>query len=87
MTGMLRACSGDERQGENEVYHYRECGLGNVWLANGYDEHSTPYGEGVSIDDAEGLQKVIDSLAGACRDEEGATLTLRKDAQEWRLTY
>jgi hypothetical protein len=21
------------------MYHYRECGLRNVWLANGYDEH------------------------------------------------
>jgi putative transcriptional regulator len=41
------------------MYHYRECGLRNVWLANGYEEHDTPYGSGVSIHDVEGLHKAI----------------------------
>lgn len=41
------------------MYHYRECGLRNVWLANGYQEHDTPYGAGISIDDVEGLHHVI----------------------------
>ena len=41
------------------MYHYRECGLRNVWLANGYDKHETPYGEGVSIHDVEGLHRAI----------------------------
>ncbi|MFO1255824.1 MAG: hypothetical protein U1E37_09180 [Sphingomonadaceae bacterium] len=41
------------------MYHYRECGLRNVWLANGYDEHQTPYGPGVAIHDADGLHRAI----------------------------
>lgn len=41
------------------MYHYTECGLDNVWLENGYTVRSTPYGKGVSIDDADGLHKVI----------------------------
>lgn len=41
------------------MYHYRECGLRNVWLTNGFDEHCTPYGEGISIHDIEGLHRAI----------------------------
>jgi len=41
------------------MYHYQECGLRNVWLANGYQEHNTPYGSGVSIEDVEGLHALI----------------------------
>jgi putative transcriptional regulator len=41
------------------MYHYKESGLDNVWLENGYREHKTPYGRGVSIQDAEGLHKAI----------------------------
>lgn len=41
------------------MYHYRECGLRNVWLANGYDEHDTPYGAGIAIHDVEGLHRAI----------------------------
>ena len=41
------------------MYHYRESGLDNVYLENGYRNHKTPYGEGVSILDTEGLHKVI----------------------------
>ena len=41
------------------MYHYRECGLRNVWLANGYDEHDTPYGPGIAIHDVEGLHRAI----------------------------
>lgn len=40
-------------------YHYLESGLPNIWLANGFALHKTEYGEGVSIDDVEGLHKVI----------------------------
>jgi putative transcriptional regulator len=41
------------------MLHYQECGLRNVWLANGFVEHVTPYGPGVAIDDLEGLHRAI----------------------------
>lgn len=41
------------------MYHYRESGLRNVWLANGYDEHATAYGPGIAIHDLEGLHRAI----------------------------
>jgi putative transcriptional regulator len=41
------------------MYHYRECGLPNVYLANGYREVETPHGRGISIEDAEGLHLAI----------------------------
>src|ERR1700738_5263066 len=41
------------------MYHYRECGLPNVYLVNGYRETETPYGRGVSIEDVEGLHMAI----------------------------
>jgi Predicted transcriptional regulator len=40
-------------------YHYRESGLDNIVLENGYTIHKTAYGEGVSIQDTEGLHKAI----------------------------
>jgi DNA-binding transcriptional regulator YiaG len=40
-------------------YHYLESGLDNIYLKNGFTVHQTPYGEGVSIHDTEGLHKVI----------------------------
>ena len=41
------------------MYHYRESGLRNVWLANGYDKHDTPYGPGIAIHDLTGLHRAI----------------------------
>ncbi|HQV03846.1 MULTISPECIES: hypothetical protein [unclassified Novosphingobium] len=41
------------------MYHYRECGLRNVWLANGFDQHETPYGPGIAIHDLPGLHRAI----------------------------
>jgi len=41
------------------MYHYRECGLDNVYLANGYREVETPYGHGIAIEDVYGLHKAI----------------------------
>lgn len=41
------------------MYHYRECGLRNVWLSNGYEEHRTSYGPGIAIHDVEGLHHAI----------------------------
>lgn len=42
-----------------DTYQYVECGLSNVWLANGFKRHSTPYGEGISIHDVKGLHRCI----------------------------
>lgn len=41
------------------LYHYTECGLDNVYLANGYKCKETPYGEAVYIEDLEGLHREI----------------------------
>lgn len=41
------------------MYHYTESGLTNVWLANGYKSVETPYGKGVSIEDADGLHHML----------------------------
>jgi len=41
------------------MYHYKESGLDNVFLVDGYRAHKTPYGEGVSIQDTKGLHKAI----------------------------
>ena len=41
------------------MYKYTECGLKNVYLVNGFHERKTPYGKAVSIDNVEGLHRVI----------------------------
>lgn len=41
------------------MYHYKESGLDNIFLANGFRIHKTPYGEGASIQDTAGLHKAI----------------------------
>jgi putative transcriptional regulator len=41
------------------MYHYQECGLRNVWLANGYDQHDTPYGAGIAFHNVGGLHRAI----------------------------
>ena len=41
------------------MYQYKESGLDNVYLVNGYRVHDTPYGNGVSIDNTEGLNQAI----------------------------
>jgi putative transcriptional regulator len=43
----------------NAMYHYRECGLPNVYLLNGYREVETAYGRGVSIEGVEELHMAI----------------------------
>jgi putative transcriptional regulator len=40
-------------------YRYTESGLDNIYLEGGVKHHKTPYGEGVSITDTEGLHKAI----------------------------
>lgn len=44
------------------MYRWDDMGLKNVWLANGYILHETPYGRGVSFEDIEGLTRAV-SLA------------------------
>ena len=41
------------------MYHYTDSGLDYVYLQNGYEIHSTPYGEGIAIEDVEGLHEAI----------------------------
>lgn len=41
------------------MYQYKQCGLDNVWLKNGFQIVKTPYGEAVSFEDADELDQVI----------------------------
>jgi DNA-binding transcriptional regulator YiaG len=41
------------------MYHYTDGGLRNVWLANGYEITQTPFGEGVSFHNLDGLTRSI----------------------------
>ncbi len=41
------------------MYHYTDGGLRNVWLANGYEIRKTPYGEGVTFHNLDGLTRSI----------------------------
>jgi DNA-binding transcriptional regulator YiaG len=41
------------------MYHFTDGGLRNVWLSNGYVEHKTAYGSGVSFHDLNGLVAAI----------------------------
>jgi DNA-binding transcriptional regulator YiaG len=41
------------------MHRYVESGLDNIYLENGYRMHRTPYGEGISIQDTEGLNRAI----------------------------
>lgn len=57
------------------AYHYIESGLDNIYLVNGYKKHKTPYGEGISIQDTEGLHKAIGrSLVSVPKPLTGAEL-------------
>ena len=41
------------------AYRYKESGLDNIFLIDGFHIHKTKYGRGISIDDTEGLHKAI----------------------------
>ena len=43
------------------MYHYKSCGLDNVFLKNGFAIKQTPYGPAVAIEDIEGLHLAIAS--------------------------
>ena len=42
-----------------EFHHYRECGLNNVFLINGFAVKETRHGRAVSIEDTDGLHRAI----------------------------
>ena len=59
----------------NESHHYRECGLNNVYLRNGFSVDETRHGRTVSIQDMDGLHLAIGThLVRARRDLTGAEL-------------
>ena len=41
------------------MYHYKESGLDNVWLINGYEKHKTSAGPAVSFKDIDRLHLTI----------------------------
>lgn len=41
------------------MYHYTECGLDHVWLRNGYHVRKTPYGRAVSVENVDGLHRLL----------------------------
>lgn len=43
----------------SDRYHYRECGLDNIYLLNGFDYVETPRGRSVHIKDLDGLHRAI----------------------------
>lgn len=64
------------------MYHYTESGLQNVWLENGYQVHKTPYGSGVSIEDIDGLHRLIGRMIARRPRLTGAELRfLRKELE------
>lgn len=40
-------------------FHYTACGLDNIWLANGFSFKETQHGQGVSIQDIDGLHRLL----------------------------
>jgi DNA-binding transcriptional regulator YiaG len=41
------------------AHHYKESGLDNVYLENGYKAIETPYGTGMAVQNTDGLHKAI----------------------------
>jgi putative transcriptional regulator len=49
----------DDPNNAPKRYHYRDCGLENVWIEGGFDVVDSPYGSGVAIHDLDGLHQCI----------------------------
>jgi putative transcriptional regulator len=62
------------------AFHYTASGLPDVWLGNGFAIEHTPYGDGVRIEDADGLHAALAvSIATDKKTPTGADLRfLRK---------
>ena len=43
----------------SKYFQYTACGLDNVWLANGYKVKETRHGHAVSVNDVDGLHKLL----------------------------
>jgi DNA-binding transcriptional regulator YiaG len=41
------------------MYHYTDCGLQGIWLANGFRTIRTEYGRATSIENVDGLHRAI----------------------------
>lgn len=41
------------------LLHYTACGLPNVWLENGYTKKETKYGMAISVEDIDGLHRLL----------------------------
>lgn len=46
-------------EADKEPLHYPDCGLDDVYLLSGYEVIKTPYGEGLSIKNLDGLHNAI----------------------------
>jgi putative transcriptional regulator len=72
-----------------QLHHYTECGLDNIYLANGFIEHETEYGKGVSVEDTNGLHEAISRMIlSVSREMTGAEfrfLRLELDLSQRRL--
>ncbi len=42
-----------------EPFHYTMCGLDDVYLTSGYERVATEYGDGIAIQDMDGLHKAV----------------------------
>ena len=47
------------REKASQPYHYVQCGLDDVSIVNGYARHQTPYGNGITVENAEELHEAI----------------------------
>jgi len=48
-----------DREMSAEPFHYKMCGLDDIYLLNGFKLHETSYGRGVSVEGAEDLHIAI----------------------------
>jgi len=58
MNTAIKFCLRD-REVSAEPFHYKMSGLDDVYLLNGFKVHTTPYGRGVSIENADELHRAI----------------------------
>lgn len=52
---------------ERQPYRYTMCGLDDIYLMSGYERTTTEYGEGVVIQDMDGLHRAIGEYLTRCK--------------------